>query len=197
MKLEHLILGLLKINPRTGYDIKKYLDTEGRFGRARPPLSQIYTTLKRMVENGWVFFEEKKREGKPDLKIYYPTEEGERVFQEFLRTPIEPPFRYFESDIYYRVMFAFFVEPEVTIKQLEKELNHRREQIATFRHRDRSIQSSVLTEEELAYAQDIYELLHRGGARSIDLYVSNLEKMIAYFKRQQESHLRQSTLAFT
>ena len=45
MKLEYMILGILKINPRTGYDMKKYLDTEGRFGRARAPLSQIYTTL--------------------------------------------------------------------------------------------------------------------------------------------------------
>ncbi len=66
MKLEYLILGILKINPRTGYDIKKYLDTEGRFGRARAPLSQIYTTLKRMLEKGWVLFEEEHREGKPE-----------------------------------------------------------------------------------------------------------------------------------
>ena len=39
MKLEYMILGILTINPMTGYDMKKYLDTEGRFGRSRAPLS--------------------------------------------------------------------------------------------------------------------------------------------------------------
>ena len=101
MKLEFYILGLLKINPSTGYDIKKILDTEGRFGRKRAPLSQIYNTLKRMVENGWVRFEEEQREGKPDIKIYHNTPEGEQAFMEYLCSPIEPPFRFRESDILY------------------------------------------------------------------------------------------------
>ena len=70
MKLEYYTLGLLEIKPLTGYDIKKFLDTEGRFGRKRAPLSQIYNTLKRMLEQEWVEFEEVKREGKPDVKIY-------------------------------------------------------------------------------------------------------------------------------
>ena len=70
------ILGLLTINPSTGYDIKKHLDTEGRFTRRRAPLSQIYNTLKRMHENNLVTFVEEKREGKPNLKIYSITPEA-------------------------------------------------------------------------------------------------------------------------
>lgn len=189
MKLEYLILGILKINPKTGYDIKKYLDTEGRFGRKRAPLSQIYTTLKRMTENGWVRFVEQQRDGKPDIKIYHNTDVGEQVFMDFLCSPAEPPFRYRESDIFYRLMFAFLVEPDLIIEQIQTELDFRKQQITKFRHRDRTIQTETLSDEHLVYAQEIYEKLHGFGARAIDDFVLSLEEMIEFFeqrKREQE-----------
>lgn len=185
MKLEHLILGLLKIDPRTGYDIKKYLDTEGRFGRARAPLSQIYTTLKRMVENEWVTFEEVEREGKPDVKIYDNTTVGEQVFIDYLNSPLDPVFRFTESDLRYRMIFAFLLDTDVIISQIQTELDYRLEQIAQFRGRDLTLQSTVLTKAEIAYAQEIYNLLHLSGARSIDLYVETLQEMLTYFENKK------------
>ena len=185
MKLEYWILGLLKINPRTGYDLKKFLDAEGRFGRARAPLSQIYNTLKRMAENDWVTFEEVAREGKPDVKIYHNTAAGEQVFLDYLHSPIKPPFRFTESDLRYRVAFAFLVEPDVIIDHIQTELEHRLEQIAKFRGRDRTVQSTSLTESEIAYAQELYELLHLSGVREIDLYVESLQEMLAYFENKK------------
>jgi len=195
MKLEHLILGLLKIDPRTGYDIKKYLDTEGRFGRARAPLSQIYTTLKRMVENDWVIFEEKEREGKPNIKIYHNTTLGEQIFSDYLHSPLEPTFRFTESDLRYRAIFAFLVDPDVIISQVQVELDYRLEQIAQFRGRDRKIESSTLTEEQLTYTQEIFDMLHQSGARSIDLYVEILQEMLAFFenKRQEKEEKELAT----
>ena len=166
MKLEYMILGILTINPMTGYDMKKYLDTEGRFGRSRAPLSQIYNTLKRMLESGWVCFDEVQREGKPDVKIYQNTEAGEAAFMDYLHSPVEPSFRYWESDIRYRVLFSFMLEPEVVLEQVRVELAYRREQIATHRGRDRSIRSENLSPEQVAYAQEIYDMLHGFGARA-------------------------------
>ena len=185
MKLEYYILGLLKINSCTGYEIKKFLDTEGRFGRKRAPLSQIYNTLKRMAENDWVRFDEEQREGKPDIKIYHNTNEGERVFLDFLCTPVEPPFRFRESDIMYRVMFAFLVEPELIIEQLQTELDYRREQIVKFRSRDRTLYSENLLNEQLIYAQEVFDLLHGFGARAIDDFVLSLEEMIEFFEQRK------------
>ncbi len=184
MKLEYFILGILTINPMTGYDIKKYLDTEGRFGRKRAPLSQIYNTLKRMVDNGWVTFEEEVREGKPDIKIYHNTEVGQETLLDYLHSPIEPSFRYRESDIFYRIMFAFLVESQVIIAQIQAELDFRKEQIAKFRPRDRTIHSENLSEDQLAYTQEIYEMLHSFGARGIDDYVRSLEETLEFFNQQ-------------
>lgn len=185
MKLEHLILGLLTINPATGYDIKKFLDTEGRFVRKRAPLSQIYTTLKRMTEQGWVTFEEEERDDKPDIKLYRNTELGEKILIDYLHSPTQPPFRFAESDIMFRMNLAFLVEPEVIIQQIQIELDFRRAQIARFRNRDRTLHSKSLPREDLAYAQEIADRLHGYGARTSDFFVQTLEEMLEFFETQK------------
>lgn len=185
MKLEYFILGLLKLNPSTGYDIKKFLDTEWRFARKRAPLSQIYTTLKRMLEQGWVYFEEEERDGKPDAKVYHNTEEGEKIFLEYLHIPVIPPFRFRESDIMYRMMFAFMVKPEVILEHIQTELDFRKAQIAQFRPRDRTLHTKDLSPEKVRFAQEIADRLHRIGARSMDEFVQSLEEMIEFFNSQK------------
>lgn len=186
-KLDHYILGLLIINPRTGYDIKKHLDTEGRFDRARAPLSQIYTTLKRMAEKHLVTFVEEKRDGKPDLKIYSATPKGRNQLIDFLRNPLKLTFRFSESSLIFRMKFAFLVEADVIIKQIQDELDYRLEQISQFRHRDRTVESANLSAAELAYVQAINDEVHSYGAARMDLYVDHLQKMLAFFQNQKES----------
>ena len=186
-KLENYILGLLIINPRTGYDIKKHLDTEGRFERARAPLSQIYTTLKRMTEKNLVTFVEEKRDGKPDLKIYSATPKGKKYLIDFLRSPLKLTFRRNESSIFFRMKYAFLVETDVIIKQIQDELDFRHEQIGKFRHRDRTIESTALSAAELACVQAISDEMHNHGAAGMDLYVAHLQKMLTFFENQNES----------
>ncbi|MCB8978265.1 MAG: PadR family transcriptional regulator [Ardenticatenaceae bacterium] len=186
MKLEHYILALLIINPRTGYDIKKHLDTEGRFERRRAPLSQIYNTLKRMHENKQVTFVEEKRDGKPDLKIYSLTDEGRQLLIDYLLSPLEKPFRYNESTILFRIRYSFLIDTNVIIEQIKKELDFRHKQISKFRHRDRTIDSIYLSEDELALAQAINDEIHSYGASAMDLYLANLERILAFFESQNE-----------
>ncbi|MCB8978263.1 MAG: PadR family transcriptional regulator [Ardenticatenaceae bacterium] len=197
MKLEHYILGLLTINPSTGYDIKKHLDTEGRFARRRAPLSQIYTTLKRMLENGLVTFEEERRDGKPDLKIYSFTAQGEQFLIDFLHSPIEYSFRYTESSVLFRIKHAYLVDTAVIIGQIRDELHFRQEQIHKFRHRDRTIHSHILSTPDLAYAQAIEDKLHGYGADRMDVFVSHLEKMAAFFEEHQEAAKAETAVATT
>jgi DNA-binding PadR family transcriptional regulator len=186
MKLEHYILGLLTINPYTGYDIKKHLDTEGRFTRRRAPLSQIYNTLKRMHENSLVTFVEEKRDSKPDLKIYSLTAAGRQFLMDYLHSPLEKPFRYNESSILFRIRYAFLVETGVIIQQIQEELDFRQKQINKFRHRDRTIESTYLPAGELVYVQAINDELHTYGAAAMDLYVARLQDTLVFFENQKE-----------
>jgi PadR family transcriptional regulator AphA len=185
MKLELIILGLLTINPSTGYDVKKFMDTEGRFSQASRPLSQIYTTLKRMVDKDWVKFEIIPRDGKPDLKMYHLTKKGRDYFVNYLHKPINLSFRYRESEISYRVFFSYLVDPEVILEQLNNELDFRRDQIETFRNRDRTISSDLLESWQVKLTNELFEIMHQYGAKGIDDYVVMLENLIVYFEQRK------------
>ena len=184
LKLEQNILALLSIQSMTGYDIKKQIDTEGRFERRKAPLSQIYNTLKRMVEAEWVIFEEEHRDGKPDIKIYSPTPAGTQHLIDYLCSPLEKAFRYTDSSILFRVRYAFLVDPAVTIKNIEEELAFRQEQIGQFRHRDRTIQSDSLNTADLAYAQALNDQIHFFGAANMDQYVEFLQRLTPFFEKK-------------
>ncbi|HBY06933.1 MAG TPA: PadR family transcriptional regulator [Chloroflexi bacterium] len=182
MKLEYFIIGLLKLKPLTGYDLKKFLDIEGRFIRRRTPLSQIYNTLNRMAENGLLTFENELQEGKPDRKVYTVTSKGDEYFMAWLTAPHQPSFRFQERDFLGKIMFAYYLDTPTILQQLRTELDYRKEQIAAFRPRSRALQVSPAFDGNLEHAQAIADLLHEYGASSVDHYVSWLESTIQFFE---------------
>jgi PadR family transcriptional regulator, regulatory protein AphA len=178
MKLEYYILGLLKLKPSTGYEIKIFFDTEGRFTRPQTPLSQIYTTLKRMAADNWVEFEVETRSDKPDLKIYTITSYGNQELLDWLKQPHEPTFRFQDREFLGKLVFCFLIDKKTTLKHCYVELNYRREQIAKFRGRDRTLKTGPESGIPLARAQMLMESLHTYGAEAIDQYVAWLENFI-------------------
>src|SRR5512142_1872214 len=75
MSLEFAILGFLNYQPYTGYDLKKIFDTSVRhFWPADQ--SQIYRTLARLTEQGFVEVEKVPQEDRPDRKVYHITDDG-------------------------------------------------------------------------------------------------------------------------
>lgn len=78
------ILGLLKKNPASGYDIRKFLDKElGIFSQLET--QSIYYSLKKMDKDGLI--EKKELKGRTHLKkyIYYITVKGNEVFTALCR----------------------------------------------------------------------------------------------------------------
>src|SRR5690606_17304222 len=118
MKLEHLLLGLLALRPQTGYDLKKALDTFGRFMRANTELSQIYRTMSRMVKEGWVVFETTHRDGLPDFKTYSLTEDGTVLLLDWLSSPYHPPSRFTDPEFSLRFHYSAFLGKAATLKLL-------------------------------------------------------------------------------
>ncbi len=87
MSLEHAILGFLNYRPYSGYDLKKFFDTSVRhFWPADQ--SQIYRTLARMNDKGWVMIEVIRQESRPDRKLYTITDAGRRELREWLVSPL-------------------------------------------------------------------------------------------------------------
>ena len=87
MSLDHAILGFLKDRPRSGYDLKTVFDmTVRHFWPADQ--SQIYRTLARLSENGWIETEIIKRDRRLDQKIYHLTQKGNEELSRWLKTPM-------------------------------------------------------------------------------------------------------------
>ncbi len=89
MSLEHAILGFLNAHPYSGYNLKKIFDASVRhFWPADQ--SQIYRTLTRMNEKGWVEIEVVRQESRPDRKEYSITPMGRDELRRWLLSPLPP-----------------------------------------------------------------------------------------------------------
>jgi len=86
MSLDYAILGFLNYHPYSGYDLKKIFDDSVRhFWPADQ--SQIYRTLSRLTEQGFVEMEKIAQEDHPDRKVYHITPEGQAELQKWLAGP--------------------------------------------------------------------------------------------------------------
>jgi PadR family transcriptional regulator, regulatory protein AphA len=83
-----VLLGILDAEASSGYDIKKKVENEiGHYYRISN--SQIYPTLKKLLELGYATFLVERNDGKPDRKVYSVTESGRAVFREWLKRPVD------------------------------------------------------------------------------------------------------------
>ena len=88
MSLPHALLGVLSYQPPTGYDLKTAFNASLRmFWNASLP--QIYRTLHKMEESGWVLSSVEHQESKPNKKVYEITSDGKEELRRWLRKPIE------------------------------------------------------------------------------------------------------------
>lgn len=122
MALKYLLLGLLDVAPRTGYQMDKI---------CRHALSnfwgsdqrQVYHALATMETDGWIIPEIVIQEGPPNKKVYSITAKGQRALQDWLTTPLppQPP----RLDWMGQLFFGGSVEPGA----LQKLIDARRERL--------------------------------------------------------------------
>jgi len=172
MKLEHILLGVLLEHPSTGYDLKKYMDTHGRFLRSNTQMSQVYRTLAAMENQGWVTHSVEARPGAQDAKTYRVTNEGATVFLDWLTGPYHPPTRFQDPDLGVRLMFAGFMSAEQLLRILDTEIDTRQDEIARFRFRDRRQQWAPTIPFDAELTESLGEQLHQMGAAAIDAHVT-------------------------
>ncbi|MCL2202921.1 MAG: PadR family transcriptional regulator [Defluviitaleaceae bacterium] len=86
MSLKHGLLGMLSLEPMTGYDInKEFRETMQYIWQTK--YSQIYNELDRMEQKGWLTSERIIQEEKPNKRIYAITENGKTELLDWLSKP--------------------------------------------------------------------------------------------------------------
>jgi PadR family transcriptional regulator AphA len=84
-----VILGMLRLEPMSGYDIKQAVDQSTRFFWAAS-YGQIYPELRSLSEQGLIEGEEAPR-GARKRTVYTLTSMGEEVLEDWLEEPPAPP----------------------------------------------------------------------------------------------------------
>jgi DNA-binding PadR family transcriptional regulator len=172
MKMESILLGVLLEHPSTGYDLKKYLDTHGRFLRSNTQMSQVYRSLASMEKQGWVTHELDPRPGAQDAKTYRVTQEGATVFLDWLTGPYQPPSRFQDPELGVRLTFSGFMSAEQLLRILDTEIETRQSEIARYRNRDRRQVWAPTIPFDAELADSVGERMHLMGAAAIDAHVA-------------------------
>jgi len=123
--LEFALLGLLRQQPQSGYDLRKVFATTPLRHYSDSPGS-IYPALRRLAARRWIASEAESGNGRK-RRVFAPTRAGTRALTDWLRQPIT------RDDVIYRadelhLRFAFLdgnVDRHVSIhflEELEREL---------------------------------------------------------------------------
>lgn len=93
MSLSHAILGILTINPMSGYDLKHQIFDQSIAHFWQADQAQIYRTLDKMQADGWVTSETTIQDDRPNKKVYSITDAGMVELRAWLMTPQPLPVR--------------------------------------------------------------------------------------------------------
>jgi DNA-binding PadR family transcriptional regulator len=116
MSLDFAILGFLNYHPYTGYDLKKIF--HGSIRHFWPAdQSQIYRTLARLTEQGYVEVEKIPQAERPDRKVYHITDAGRAELHKWLSGA--PPMVESRSAPLIQVFFAGHLSDEEVLAKFE------------------------------------------------------------------------------
>jgi DNA-binding PadR family transcriptional regulator len=176
--LEFILLGLLALRPSTGYDLKKTMDITVRY-ISPVALSQIYPTLKRMMQAGLVEYELVERSGKTDLKIYSITDAGQDLFREWLAEPHKPdPYRF--DTFALRFYFSSLLDKTSLLDHIQTELDFRKTQLKNTRNLDETVLGTLepIKAIDMNKTVKIWQMYHQYGLQFLETYTNWLESIL-------------------
>jgi len=115
---EVAVLGLLSHGPRSGYDLRK--DVESSVGYFwGPAKSQIYAVLPRLVETGYARVRKVAQDQRPDKSVYRLTRAGREALKRWIEgTPAPPdPDR---NPLLLKVFFGEVASQEILVEHIRQ-----------------------------------------------------------------------------
>ncbi|MBV8166348.1 MAG: PadR family transcriptional regulator [Alphaproteobacteria bacterium] len=129
MSLKFAVLGLLALEPASGYDIKRTIDRSIFFiWNVTGP--QIYMTLRALRDDKLIASEDVAQKGKPDKQLHRITPAGSRALQAFANAPVRASVT--RDEVLLRIFFGNFADEAVVMRELEAYLARIRDERATM-----------------------------------------------------------------
>jgi len=141
MSLKFALLGLLAESPKYGYEIKRQF--EGALGNAwSVSYGQLYPTLRRLSEQGWVTKRTEPGKKAAEKNIYSVTDRGRRKLEEWLLKPVRSTYRV-KDEFTLRFLFFSKVAPVQVLEYLRGYQKKTREQREGFRSTLQSLNPGI------------------------------------------------------
>ncbi len=176
--LKYALLGFLKYESKTGYDLKQTMDkSTGHFWHAKQ--SQIYTTLKKLEEGGLLISHPEPQERRPDRRVYKITGSGKKALQEWLLQPVTQLDTAKEL-LLLKLFFSGTLEKETILTQLRLLRNlHERQAVLYKTETPDFIQEITAFQPELKQDAHLWEATRRFGELHEKMYIRWLDETIA------------------
>ena len=127
MSLRFALLGLLAVEPASGYDLKRAINRSTYFiWNATGP--QIYNTLHKLREEGYIASESLAQRGKPDKQIHTITANGLAALKDFMSEPIRASVT--RDEVLLRIFFGNFANKTTITREIEAYLDRIRHERA-------------------------------------------------------------------
>lgn len=129
-KTEFAILGLLSLEPMSGYDMKAFIaQSIGFFWQES--YGQIYPTLKRLEDARLVRRKVRKQSGRPDRHVYSITAAGREHLRQWMTAETEPD--RLRHELLLKLFFGPVVAPEIHEQQVQALLDNQEGRMEQFR----------------------------------------------------------------
>ena len=129
MSLRFALLGLLAVQPASGYDLKRAINRSTYFiWNATGP--QIYNTLHNLREDGYITSKALAQTGKPDKQIHTITASGRAALKTFMGEPIRASVT--RDEVLLRIFFGNFASGKTIRRELEAYLDRIGQERATM-----------------------------------------------------------------
>ena len=177
MSLAHAILGLLEEEPRTGYDLKtrSFDHSVNHFWSADQ--AQIYRTLDKLVEQGWVESQLEIQHDHPNRKIYHITSVGKSELRRWQHeyqplTSIREPFLV-------QFFFGSALSNAELIAMLERQITSYQERLEGYR----CIKLAASSEDpQITRQQALHRLTLERGIRNAESSIEWAQQAISVIK---------------
>jgi DNA-binding PadR family transcriptional regulator len=125
MSLRFGLLGLLALEPRSGYDLKRTIDRSTYFiWNATGP--QIYNTLHKLHADGYITSRSLPQKGRPDKQVHTVTPRGLSALTEFISEPIRSSVT--RDEVLLRIFFGNFAGKQTIRRELKAYLDRIRDE---------------------------------------------------------------------
>ena len=182
--LKYALLGFLNYQPMTGYELKQFMDGSTAFFW-HAELSQIYTTLKKLEQEGSVSSYLEARPDRPDRRVYSILPAGQSDLLSWLETPLLEIEQRKET-LLLRIFFSAKLDRQKLLAQMHwlRELHVK--QLAIFQGPTVDLIQQVVDQlPALGEDAPFWDATRRFGVMYEEIYLRWLDEMISLLEGKE------------